>query len=313
MLPLSNSDLGRLVRLFVITLILAWAAPAPGQGTKADYERSASLRALTRGKVFRDRIEPTWSKDGKRLWYRVQTGADRYEFVLVDAAKGTRRLVFDHEKMAKALIGAGMDGARADRLPISEFDLDREAGSVVFRIGSMWWRCDLKSYALAKLTKGRGTAKAEALRSVADGPRASGSNGSETHVTFRNLTKGPVELFWLDQSGQRRSYGKIAAGAERRQRTFANHVWLVVDAQGKALGVFQAGPKPAQVEVTGKSARPAARIASFRQAETSVGRKPPLGVSLAGRTLDRVCEGRQRLAARDERGRGIRPEHRRQA
>ena len=248
----SGRELGRLVRPLVVMLILVWAAPAPGQVTKADYERSARLQALTRDKVFRDRVEPSWSKDGKRLWYRVQTGADRHEFVLVDVAKGTRRPAFDHEKMANALTGAGIGGARADRLPITQFDLDGEAGSVVFQIGSTWWRCDLKGYALVKLAGGRGTGKVEALRPVADGPRASGSNGPETSVTFLNLTRGPVELFWLDTSGQRSSYGKVAAGAERSQHTFANHVWLVVDARGEPLGVFQAGPKPARVEITGK-------------------------------------------------------------
>ncbi len=248
----SSKELGRLVKPLVVMFILAWAAPAPGQGTKADYERSASLRKLTRNKVFRDRIEPHWSKNGKRLWYRVQTAADRHEFVFVNAAKGTRRLAFDHEKMAEALARAGIDGVRADRLPITQIDLDNKAGTVVFRTGSTWWRCDLKDYAITKLDRKRGTGQAETLIALANGPRASGSNGPETSVTFLNLTKDPVELFWLDWSGRRRSYGKLPAGAERSQHTFTNHVWLVIDARGKPLGVFQAGTKSAKVEITGK-------------------------------------------------------------
>jgi len=249
----ASKELGQLASPVVALVILVWVAPSPAQGTKADYERSARLRTLTRDKVFRDRIEPKWSKDGNMLWYRVQIGAERYEFILVDAVKGTRRPAFDHKKMAKALNGAGIAGARAERLPISQLNLDMQAKSVVFRSGSKWWRCDLKDYSLAKLAGGRGTGKAQTLRAVADGPRTSGSNGPETTVMFSNLTKSPVELFWLDQSGRRRSYGKLPAGAQRNQHTFANHVWLVVDARGKPLGVFQAGTRPAWVEVTGKS------------------------------------------------------------
>jgi len=233
-------------------LILVSVAPAMGQGTKADYERSASLRARMRGKVFRDRVEPTWSKDGKRLWYRAEVGPDRHEFILVDAVKGKRQPAFDHEKMAKALAETGMDDARADRLPITRLDLETKTGSVVFQAGPTRWRCDLKSYVLTRLSSGQKAGDVESLRAVANTPRASGGNGSETHLTFLNHTKGPVELFWLDPSGKRRSYGKLAAGAERGQHTFANHVWLVVDAKGKALGAFRAGPRPAKVEITGK-------------------------------------------------------------
>jgi len=90
--------------------------------------------------------------------------------------------------MANALTGAGIGGARAERLPIRDLDLDTEPGSVVFRTESTWWRCDLESYALVKLAGGRGTGKAEALRAAADGPHASGSNGPETNVTFLNPT-----------------------------------------------------------------------------------------------------------------------------
>jgi len=52
---------GRLLRPLVVMLILVWVVPAPGQATKADYERGARLQSMTRDKVFRDRVEPSWS------------------------------------------------------------------------------------------------------------------------------------------------------------------------------------------------------------------------------------------------------------
>ena len=51
--------------------VLFLPAVAFAQGTKADYERSLSLGQRFGGKVFRDRVEPTWAEDGKRLWYAV--------------------------------------------------------------------------------------------------------------------------------------------------------------------------------------------------------------------------------------------------
>ena len=56
-------------------------------------------------------------------------------------------------------------------------------------------------------------------------------------MTFINRTAGDVELFWLDPEGKRQSYGRLRPGQEHEQHTYAGHVWLVVDDQGRPLGV----------------------------------------------------------------------------
>ncbi len=84
---------------------------------------------------------------------------------------------------------------------------------------------------------------------IADAPRASTHTGGETSLHFVNRTTGPVELFWLDFSGKRRSYGKIAAGQARDMSTFAGHVWLITNAAGKSLEVFEAGEEAAEAEI----------------------------------------------------------------
>ena len=85
---------------FNFTIILSIMAfrlsPATAQGTRADYERAAQLQRLTDGKVFRTHVRPQWFDDGNHLWYRVPTGADSCEFVLVDAENGIRQPAFDH-------------------------------------------------------------------------------------------------------------------------------------------------------------------------------------------------------------------------
>ena len=76
---------------FLALLLLAPLVVA--QGTKADYERASSVYKWTARKVTSARVEPNWTADGNRFWYR---NANK-EYVLVDAVKGTRRLVSEKE------------------------------------------------------------------------------------------------------------------------------------------------------------------------------------------------------------------------
>ena len=82
-------------------------------------------------------------------------------------------------------------------------------------------------------------------------PNASRRTGADTSLTFINRTAGEVELFWLGTEGQRQSYGKLGAGAQREQHTFSGHAWLAVDAAGKTLATFEATDKASDAEITG--------------------------------------------------------------
>lgn len=57
----------------------------------ADYEAAQSLPQRTENTVFRDRVRPNWLPDGRSLWYRVQIGPGRYEFVRIDCSTGERK------------------------------------------------------------------------------------------------------------------------------------------------------------------------------------------------------------------------------
>jgi dipeptidyl aminopeptidase/acylaminoacyl peptidase len=110
-----------------------------------------------------------------------------------------------------------------------------------------------------------------------DAPRASTRTGPETSLKFMNRSSGEVELLWLDAEGERRSYGKLGAGEQREQHTFAGHVWLVADREGKTLAVFQAEENNAPAEITGQpSGRARARTESRprRRLSSSGGASP---------------------------------------
>ena len=78
------------------------------------------LRDGVRNKVFKKHVNPKWSADGGRFWYRNDLSTDRREFVLVDTTKGERRLAFNHVKVAAALTNAIGQSVDAEKLPIDE-------------------------------------------------------------------------------------------------------------------------------------------------------------------------------------------------
>ncbi|HEY2952737.1 MAG TPA: DPP IV N-terminal domain-containing protein, partial [Verrucomicrobiae bacterium] len=230
---------------------MAGAPSLLAQGTAADYDRARNLKRLTENKVFRDRVQPHWLEGGTQFWYQVKTGVDTHEFILVDAEQGARQPAFDHARLAKSLTDAKVKDAHPDRLPLDKLEFKLLDKALLFRAGGRSWRCDLKTYELSE----QPSSKDEPLTALSalDAPKASTRTGPETSLTFVNRTPGEVELFWLNSDGERQSYGKLRAGEEREQHTYAGHVWLAADDGGQTLAVFQAEEPPARAEITGKS------------------------------------------------------------
>lgn len=79
------------MRALLLLLLPFLPAIASAQGAKADYERSQSVFQRFSGKVTRDRVEPTWAADGKKLWYPDPAAKGKY--VLVDIEKATKEVV----------------------------------------------------------------------------------------------------------------------------------------------------------------------------------------------------------------------------
>src|SRR5579862_6975110 len=80
--------------------------------------------------VFRDSVEPHWfaGADGKtnKFWYRVTTGRDKHEFILVDAVEAKRVPAFDHARLAEALGKITKRPASQENLPIDTLDFPPE-------------------------------------------------------------------------------------------------------------------------------------------------------------------------------------------
>jgi dipeptidyl-peptidase-4 len=224
----------------IATLIVGLAASsrAQAQGSKADYERAAQLPRKVANTVFRDRVQPHWLGGGTRFWYRVSTARDRHEFIWIDADAATRSPAFDHERLAAALSGVLEQELRADALPLESVAFDDQREHLTCSVAGRRFRCDLRSFELEEIPTEATSDANLPLRTRA--PRARRGGDEETEIVFVNRSDQSLRLFWRDFDRERRAYGVVEPGEERRQHTFAGHVWEAVDSQGGVLAVFVA-------------------------------------------------------------------------
>ena len=206
-----------------------------------------------RPRIYQAGINPGWFAENTHFWYRNELAEGRHEFVLVDAVQGIRKPAFDHRKLAQGLQDAGLNAEMTRKLALDRLNFDLEKQTLVFRAAGRFWHYGLNNQTVREITQKEFTAQAAgpaaALPFV---PLRSTQNGPETYITFVNRTRQPVELFWVDSSGKRRSYGRLEPGGEREQHTFALHVWEVTDEKGELLVAFVGSETHTRAEITGK-------------------------------------------------------------
>lgn len=227
--------------LGICLCILSVTKCAFTQGTKADYERAFSYEERTRNKVHRQHVEPHWIAGGPAFWYRIDIGADNHEFVSVTPNEASRRPAFDHQRLADALSEKASATIAANKLPFRSISFAQDRTRVRFKALGSGWEWDLINHELTAVAEADDTANGdETTAKVLNRLRRSGRSTVETSVRFVNETNGSVELFWIDSSRQRRSYGTIPSRKDHAQHTFVGHVWLVTDNEEKPLAAFEA-------------------------------------------------------------------------
>jgi hypothetical protein len=133
-----------LLMLIACAMTLASLAQPTKVYTKEDYQHAENMMGYsTQQYVDRANVIPNWMA-GDKFWYRVLT-AKGSEFVLVDPAKGTRSLAFDHEKLAKALGAATGKSYSPSMLPFMAFSYSADGNGIIFRAESKQWRYDMQS------------------------------------------------------------------------------------------------------------------------------------------------------------------------
>jgi Tol biopolymer transport system component len=134
---------------FLFTALpLAWAMFANAQGkmfTAKDYEQAESMTAsYTEPFIDNANVRANWLADDN-FWYRI-LNANGSEFIMVNAAKGTRTPAFDHQKLATALSKATGKSYQANHLPFQFFVLSPDKKSIKLQADGKTWNCDLQTY-----------------------------------------------------------------------------------------------------------------------------------------------------------------------
>jgi dipeptidyl aminopeptidase/acylaminoacyl peptidase len=262
-----------------LSVILCSLAIAFAGGKKEDYERANRLRDLTANKVYRDQIKANWLPDNKHFWYRVRTGQNSFEYILVNAETGKREPAFDHAKLATALKEKGITNVSPENLAINGLQFDLANNIVKFNIAGNGWKFNRVSNSLEPIgSLSEQTTGCKPLQYV---PRASRRTGNEVYLTFINRTEKPVRLYWISLDGERISYATIQPNGQHRQHTFSGHVWLATDENGKPVAAFEAPDDTCECIIDGKTI-PTAEGARNRS-EQSPARQPARNVSPDGK------------------------------
>ncbi len=78
------------------------------------------------------------------------------------------------------------------------------------------------------------------------------SSDRPTVVVFDNRTSSDLSLFWLDDKGKRKPYGKIPAGDRTSENTFATHLWVLTRPDGAVVAIFVATKNHGRAIVNGQ-------------------------------------------------------------
>jgi dipeptidyl-peptidase 4 len=231
----------------VIALLCMSSFGAVGADDFTASDRAFGLQQRMSGLVYRSEVKPHWL-DGDRFWYRIQTGAQTHEFILVNPEAGSRQPAFDHEQLARALSIATGRSLHADDLPLTGLDFPG-TNEMTFFAGGKSWRCDLGNYSLTPETNASET---DVTIRPLSRPHPSFRTGDQTTVNFINQTTNSVKLYWIDPSGNRQFYVIIAAGGEHQQNTYAGHVWLATTGSGDEVTAFETPDNGGDAVITGE-------------------------------------------------------------
>ena len=129
------------VLLFAAPLVAQQGDASRPRLTADDYARAEKWMGYnTAPLVFRTAARPNWLPDD-RFWYRA-TIPGGSEFVLVDPARGTREVAFDHAALAAALSKASGNTYTGTALPLTQFEFSGDGKTVQFDAGDRRWSCD---------------------------------------------------------------------------------------------------------------------------------------------------------------------------
>src|SRR3954454_22922861 len=121
-----------------------------GQGSLADYQRSAALRDRTLDLDLHI-VDTAQAIDRtNRFWYR-RTTPGGFEFILVDGVTGAKSPAFDAARLAAALSKAANTEFKPLRLPFTAINFTDDGTAVEFFASESRWRVSISTYICEKI------------------------------------------------------------------------------------------------------------------------------------------------------------------
>jgi dipeptidyl-peptidase-4 len=147
-----------LFRLWIccFSLVFLQASHLFGQGSAADYERSARWWETVNNKVFPREVRPQWIDGTETFWYRSQRSEEHSEVLVVDMPSGMATVAWDKEKLAAALsdhLGEAISASDL-KFDILRFDVSLNAWHFNFRNQGFRWNLNDQSLSVADKVAG---------------------------------------------------------------------------------------------------------------------------------------------------------------
>src|SRR5689334_8531701 len=128
-------------RIFQVVVITLGLTAPMGHAQQPDYARAEQFLSANMDKrVYGDKIESHWLKDGNRFWYRVTTPRGP-EFNLVDPVSNSKRLLFENGKLASAMSLTIDSTFEPTKLGFTNLELAEGDKQITFRSGKRQFRC----------------------------------------------------------------------------------------------------------------------------------------------------------------------------
>ncbi len=129
-------------------LLLLTVSSSYAQVTREAYQKADSVLKFNEF-VYNQIFNPTWVDSTAIFWYQVKSKSG-IEYKLVDAAKGTRKPLFETEKLVEKLNEISKKQITVKELQLKELKFNQEKNNIQFIYAGNYWTCTLKNYKLSK-------------------------------------------------------------------------------------------------------------------------------------------------------------------
>jgi len=108
------------------------------QGTVEDYNRAFSLQDKLKDKVFYSNVTPQWIGNTNSFWY-VRNTPDGKIYMLTDAKKKSRTVLFDHPKLTESLSKATKKKIEIEQLTLLSLKVSANLDTLRFVNNGIKW------------------------------------------------------------------------------------------------------------------------------------------------------------------------------